>query len=142
METLKKIFNFQFGRRLIAILSIIALIILLIPVLRLMLYTAPWYDDYNYALTSRNYWLETHSLFYVLKGAFSTAQTMWYAWQGTFSSIFFMALMPALWGEEYYLLGPLFILIMLVSGSWVLTGVTLKRLFGAQRLDRLPLQAI
>ena len=35
-----------------------------------------------------------------ISGALDCSRTQWYAWQGTYSSIFFMALMPAIWGEQ------------------------------------------
>lgn len=33
---------------------------------------------------------------------------------------FFMTLMPAVWGEQYYFLGPVFILLLLWREAWCL----------------------
>ena len=50
-------------------------------------------------------WKETHSLLQVLKGAMITVKKM-VGWQGTFSSIFVMALQPAIFGEDGYRMVP------------------------------------
>ena len=34
----------------VAVCAVVALLLLLLPLLRLALYAAPWYDDYNYAV--------------------------------------------------------------------------------------------
>ena len=48
-----------------------------------------------------------------MKGAWECIRTSWYAWQGTYSSILFMVLMPAIWGDAYYYLGPVFLILIL-----------------------------
>ena len=87
----RSVLTFGIDRRLVAAGALLVLLVMLVPVIRIMEYTVPWYDDYNYALVGHRYWEQTHSLSGVLKGTIYTVKTNWYAWQGTFSSIFFMA---------------------------------------------------
>lgn len=77
-----------------------------------------------------------------IAGALDCSRIQWYAWQGTYSSIFFMTLMPAIWGEQYYFLGPVFILLLLLAGSMVFTHVILRKVFRMERWNSLTIQAV
>ena len=77
-----------------------------------------------------------------ISGALDCSRTQWYAWQGTYSSIFFMTLMPAVWGEQYYFLGPVFILLLLLAGSMVFTHVILRKVFRMEKWSSLAIQAV
>lgn len=84
----------------------------LIPVFLIARYNYPCADDFGFSAYSHIAWEESHSMFQVLKGACRTVAERWQGWQGTFSSIFVMALQPAIWGEEAYCLVP-----------WIMIGV-------------------
>lgn len=142
MNRAKALFVGRLNRKVISIALMLLLILFLVPVIRLTEYAVPWYDDYNYALTGYRYWQEMHSFAGVLKGAWYTVRTSWYSWQGTFSSIFFMALMPGIWGESQYFWGPLFLVIILVAGCFAIMGVLAKDILKADRFDTLLLQAV
>ena len=77
-----------------------------------------------------------------ISGALDCSRTQWYAWQGTYASIFFMTLMPAIWGEQYYFLGPVFILLLLLAGSMVFTHVILRKVFRMEKWISLAIQAV
>lgn len=53
-----------------------------------------------------------------------------------------MTLMPAVWGEQYYFLGPVFILLLLLAGSMVFTHVILRKVFGMEQWISLAIQAV
>jgi len=55
---------------------------------------------------------------------------------------FFMTLMPAVWGEQYYFLGPVFILLLLLAGSMVFTHVILRKVFRMEQWSSLAIQAV
>lgn len=55
---------------------------------------------------------------------------------------FFMTLMPAVWGEQYYFLGPVFILLLLLAGSMVFTHVILRKVFRMEKWSSLAIQAV
>ncbi|MCM1541472.1 MAG: hypothetical protein NC121_09430 [Blautia sp.] len=139
---LKRIFDWRPGTRTVAILAVCAMTLLLAPLLRLAFYAVPWYDDYNYGIYARNALDAERSVKSAVLGAVECTRMSWYAWQGTFSSIFFMSLMPAAWGEPYYFLGPMFLVLMLTFSVWTLTGVLLGNVLKGGRADRIVLQAV
>ena len=91
----------------------------LIPIMVLAKYNYPCADDFGFSAYSHIAWTESHSVLQVLKGAWNTVIERWWGWQGTFSSIFVMALQPSLWGETGYSLVP-----------WIMIGaMSLSTLF-------------
>ena len=138
----RTILTFRLDRRLVTAGAFLILLVMLVPIIRIMEYTVPWYDDYNYALVGHRYWEQTHSLSGVLKGVIYTVKTNWYAWQGTFSSIFFMSLMPGIWGESQYFWGPLLLVILLVAGCFTIAGVLSRDVLKLDRWDTLLLQSV
>lgn len=118
------------------------LLLALIPLFRLTIYAVPYYDDYNFGRFARAAIEQEQSKWAAISGALDCSRTQWYAWQGTYSSIFFMTLMPAVWGEQYYFLGPVFILLLLLAGSMVFTHVILRKVFGMEQWISLAIQAV
>ncbi|MCD7836544.1 MAG: DUF423 domain-containing protein [Lachnospiraceae bacterium] len=123
-----------------AALAILAL--LLLPLLRIAQYSVPWYDDFNYGLYVKNAVAEGADIIGALKAAFECVRVQWYAWQGTYSSVFFMALMPAVWGEEYYFLGPLFLIIILTVSVYTFMHVILTDIFEVGRYQSITVSAV
>lgn len=120
---LKKILGAQIDIRLLSIGAFLLLIALAIPIARIMMYCVPWYDDFSYGLYTKNFWEQNQSYIEALKGAIYNTRTMWYAWQGTYTSCFFMSLMPAVWGTEMYKVGLWLILLTLIISIFVLVHV-------------------
>lgn len=141
-KNIKKVFLYRPSMKLAAVGAAVLLALLLIPLFRLIPYAAPWYDDYNYGIFAKNAMLETPGLMGALKGAWECARTQWYAWQGTYSSIFFMALMPGIWGEDKYFLGPLFLLILLTVSVLTLVGVLMKDVLKADTASCVIIQCV
>ena len=98
--------------------------------------------DYNFGRFARAAIEQEQSKWAAISGALDCSRTQWYAWQGTYSSIFFMTLMPAVWGEQYYFLGPVFILLLLLAGSMVFTHVILRKVFRMEKWSSLAIQAV
>lgn len=142
LEKLRKILLWKPGRVLLAVSCCVLLLLTLIPLLRLAIYAVPYYDDYNFGRFARAAIEQEKSGFAAISGALDCVRTQWYAWQGTYSSIFFMTLMPAVWGEQYYFLGPVFILLLLLAGSMVFTHVILRKVFGMEKWISLAIQAV
>ncbi len=119
-------------------MTILVLLLLLYPLLRLAGYSVPWYDDYNYGRFARDQMLwDGMTWGNAIKGAWESIRTSWYAWQGTYSSIFFMTLMPAIWGEEYYYLGPVFLILILTFAVSLLLYTVVRVLLRADRIHAL-----
>ena len=142
MEKLKKACLWKPGKKLLAVGFCLLLLAALIPLFRLTIYAVPYYDDYNFGRFARAAMEQEQSKWAAVSGALECSRTQWYAWQGTYSSIFFMTLMPAIWGEQYYFLGPVFILLLLLAGSMVFTHVILRKVFGMEKWISLALQAV
>lgn len=125
-EKIKKIAGWCPGPALIAWAAALALMLLLAPLLRLAEYSVPWYDDYNYGGFVKRAISESPTVRNALAGAWECARSSWYAWQGTYMSIVFMALMPGAWGEAYYRWGPVFLICILALSTCVLVGTLLR----------------
>ena len=142
LEKLRKILLWKPGRVLLAVGCCGLLLLALIPLFRLTIYAVPYYDDYNFGRFARAAIEQEQSKWAAISGALDCSRTQWYAWQGTYSSIFFMTLMPAVWGEQYYFLGPVFILLLLLAGSMVFTHVILRKVFRMEKWSSLAIQAV
>ena len=125
-DRIKKIFGWRPGAEWYAAGAVALLALLLYPLIRLAAYSVPWYDDYNYGRFAKAAMAEAPTLGNALKGAWECIRTSWYAWQGTYGSIFFMVLTPGIWGEEYYRFGPVFLILLLAMAVCVLAGTLLR----------------
>lgn len=141
-EKLRKLWLWKPGRVLLAVGFCGLLLLTLIPLFRLTVYAVPYYDDYNFGRFARAAMEQEQSKWAAIAGALDCSRIQWYAWQGTYSSIFFMTLMPAIWGEQYYFLGPVFILLLLLAGCMVFTHVILRKVFCMERWSSLTMQAV
>ena len=111
------------------------LFLCLVPLLRLADFSVPWYDDYNYGRYVRDALVSTPGVEGAFLGAFACIKMSWYAWQGTYGSIFFMALMPGVFGESFYKWGPVFLIFLLCIAVSALVYNGLRAL---QIPERLP----
>lgn len=98
--------KWKFSQKQIAGLLVVIYILALLPVLVLALYNYPSADDFGFSAYSHIAWKESHSLWEVLKAACYSVKERYLGWQGTFSTIFVMALQPGLFTEEAYCLVP------------------------------------
>lgn len=141
-EKLRKIFTWIPDRRLTAVCAVAALALLLAPLYRIAIYSVPWYDDYGCGGFVKNFLDEQRSLKSALDGMAYCVKTQWYCWQGTFSSIALMSLVPIVWGEQYYFWGSVFILSILLVALFAFTKVLLRDVLGASWSSCLIIQAI
>ncbi len=128
--------------KIVAAGAVSLLVLLLAPLYRIAFYTAPWYDDYIMGLFTKNFLVQERSLYSALQGALYCAKTQWYAWQGTFSSTFLMSLMPAVWGDDQYFWGALFLLTIFLAAAFVFVGVLVRDVFGGDKYSCIVIQAI
>ena len=77
-----------------------------------------------------------------LKGAWECIRISWYAWQGTYSSIFCMTLMPGIWGEEYYHFGPIFLILFVTLTVGMLVYTLLKSVLKTDWQHALGISAV
>lgn len=119
-----KFLKWKINEKLVAGIAIVCFAVLcLLPLLLIGRYDHPCADDYGYGYEAHITWRSTHSLFETFKAAANTAKDTYYTWQGTFTSIFLMALTPAVFGEQYYAAVPYLMLGMLTISVLYLSKV-------------------
>ena len=104
----------------------------LIPILCVSIYDYPQADDWGYSYLSYWAWNDTHSFIQVLKAAAGAVTEAYSHWQGTFSSIFLMALQPGIFGEQFYAAVP-FIMLGLLSFSVTFFFIELCKLLKSNK---------
>ena len=105
----------------------------LIPIALISRYDYPCADDFGFSAYSHIAWQEDHSIPAVLGGAVRTVAERWYGWQGTFSSIFVMALQPGIWGEQFYSLVPWIMIGAMSASTLYFLHVVLRKTVRAER---------
>lgn len=90
------------GWRISAVIWFVIYLISLLPMIILGFYNFPCADDLGYSVYTRHAWLDTHSIFSVLGAACQKVAESYQTWQGTWSSIFLMALQPGIFGDQWY----------------------------------------
>lgn len=141
-EKVRKVLQWKPNMRLVAVVSVAALLLLLVPLLRIAFYTTPWYDDYLYGRFVKNFIKLECSFQSAWQGALYSIKIQWYAWQGTFSSIFFMSMVPSVWGDGYYFWGPLFLITILPVAVFMLVGVLVRSVLKADLASCVILQSV
>lgn len=116
----------------LAIMMPIILLLLILPIIYIGKYNKPVADDYTYSVITRHTWEETHSVFAVIAAAAKQAAISYRSWQGTFSSIFLMALMPTLFDYRMYKLVAGLMVFILCFSAFVLTKTVLHDLIGLE----------
>ncbi len=117
----------------ISIVLTVLFILSLLPILCVGFYSHPCADDFSYASATRKVWLESHSVWQTLKEAAATSASRYQTWQGTFTSIFFMALQPAIWTEQAYAVTPFLMAGILCLSVCYLTHVLVTQYLKGSR---------
>ncbi len=137
----KKAAAFHIPEKWLAVFSVLLLAGMLFPILRLALYTFPWYDDYSYALHVKNF-IEQGMPGGALAGALYVVRTWWYCWQGTFSSIFMMSLMPEVFGEGLYPTGVIGVVLFFAVAAITFIKVVCAKVLKAERAIRISVAVL
>lgn len=102
----------------------------MLPIWYLTRYTLPGRDDFTYGVNTHAAWLATHSFGEVIRAAAATTAESWHLWQGTWSSIFLMALTPGIFGERWYFLTGIIMTGILGCSIATLVHVVMKKYVG------------
>lgn len=126
-KLLKKIL--ECDQKVIAVCLVAAFVVSLIPVLYLSGYVHATGDDYGYGARTHAVWLESRSLWQTFQAAAATSKDYWYGWQGTWFTIFLMALQPEVFSSQGYWIVPWLMLgINIFATSLLLHYLMVKRL--------------
>ncbi|WP_022766631.1 hypothetical protein [Butyrivibrio sp. XPD2006] len=117
--------------KILAIILVIILIATLLPIIYVSKFAYPWADDFGYSADARQAFLRTGSVFATLGPAFEHVINTYFTWQGTYTSCFFMALEPAVFGIKLYHLGGSIMLLSILLSYYYLLSVVFNKLFNA-----------
>jgi hypothetical protein len=101
-------------------LAVVLFLISLIPVLLVLPCVYPQADDFSYGREIYAVWRSGHSAWSVFLQAFATVKRYYTTWQGTYTSIFLMALMPASFSMAAYHAVPLVMIALLTVSLYCL----------------------
>lgn len=131
-----------FTRRALCGLILQMFLFFLIPLLYISRYNHASGDCYWFAFRAHCAWLNTHNIFEVLKAAFTTIGEFYTSWQGTFTSIFFFAISPVAFGEQYMFIVPYMMIGMTCFSTFFLYYVLLKKLLQFDGYTYLAISAV
>lgn len=124
MKRLHRIQNIIFlGTILIFCLSIL-------PILYLSFYAAPSGDDYGYSILTHAAWLETGSLWAVVKAGFATVKKFYIGWNGDWFTTFLFSLMPEIFKPGIVWVGIFAITAFFIWGNFFFAKEMLKNQLG------------
>lgn len=91
----------------------ILLLISLIPIVRLTFFSRPCVDDFAYSYPLYNYIKSGNwNIFGLIIKAIEVDIHFYNTWQGLYSSAFILAFQPGIFGEKYYFIGGVLLLIL------------------------------
>lgn len=90
----------------------------MLPILAISPYIFPRADDNNFGYRGYLAWEQTGSVIEVIKAAFETIEEAYFGWQGTYTSIFMMAMHPAVFDEKLYCIVPFFFITIIVAATY------------------------
>lgn len=139
---MKRVLSSGISIKWFAVLSCLALLLLLLPMLKAAQYDVPSADDYSNGLPTYKAWVRTGSVGAVLKAAWDRVYDLFFSWQGTFSAIFLFTLNPMIFGEQFYQIGPWLIIFTLLAGNFYLVYTVYGRVFGASGAESCTVSAV
>lgn len=125
--------NGEIWIRWMAILSFAVLVLTILPMLYLSFFDYANGDDFNYGALTHQAFLQTGSVWSVLKAAATVVRNTWYLWQGTWSSVFLFSLQPGIWNEKAYGVTVWIALFCILAGSFYLIRIILREKLGMSR---------
>ncbi len=118
------------NQKIFCICMILGALWFIVPLLYIGRYNHGAGDDYWFAFHVHCTWLNTHNLFEVAKTAFLKVAEFYENWQGTYSSVFFFAVSPMAFGEQYAHAVPYMMIGMTCFSSAVLLYAILGKWLG------------
>lgn len=104
-------------------------LISLIPLLILAKYNRQVADDYDFArFTHEAVLVEESNILAILGAASKTVIHFFFNWQGLYSATFLNSLQPGIWGEKYYSLTTVLLLILFTTATYFFMRI-IRRIF-------------
>lgn len=103
------------------------------PILFCSIYAHPLLDDYWYGTATRAAWKASHSFAEVLSAAFATVKDFYLNWSGSYTDVFINSLHGGIFGEQYYWICPVIVLILFLAGTYLLVETIYCKLLSQSR---------
>lgn len=110
-----------------AILCVAALLLIVVPMLYISKYVWPSSDDYEFSIFAKEVFEAGKGIFEICRQAFGVVAEKYVNWQGTYSAIFLMALQPGIWGDQFYGIGAVVVMLSLLIGLYALSYVLMVK---------------
>ena len=110
-----------------AILCVAALLLIVVPLLYITRYVWPSSDDYEFSIFAKEAFVAGGSVFEIVKQAWGVVTEKYLHWQGTYSAIFLMALQPGIWGDQFYGVGAVIVIVSLLTALFSLSYVLMVK---------------
>ena len=110
-----------------AILCVAALLLIVVPMLYISQYVWPSSDDYEFSIFAKEVFVSGGSIFEIVKQAWGVVVEKYLHWQGTYSAIFLMAMQPGIWGDQFYGVGAVIVIVSLLAGLFSLSYVLMVK---------------
>ncbi len=124
--------RFKQGKYLYIFLSIV-LLISIIPLVYISFYSRPSADDYGYSISLYRYISSGNfNIFGLIKKAIEVDIHFYNNWQGLYTSAFLLAFQPSIFGEKYYCIGAILLLII----SFLCVLYFIKTVFKILKIER------
>lgn len=89
-------------------------ILSIIPFFIISFYSRPSADDFDYSYTLHNIILSgNYNFLTLIKASFDMMVNYYFTWQGTYSSAIIMSLQPGIFGDQYYFLGVILLIVFM-----------------------------
>ena len=108
----------------------------LVPLVWLGRYNYPTGDDYYYGTEAHLVWQQTGSIPQAISAACAGVAKSYQIWQGTWASIFLMALQPGIFGDGTYWIGTLMLLTALIFSVYYFMKVFWGKWLGSSKTQR------
>ena len=122
--------------------AVIVFILSLFPILSLSGVDRASGDDWSFGLLTHLAWVDTHSLWQVLRAAFASVKKYYFSWQGTWFSVFLFSLQPEVFSHDAYWIVPILMTGLLTAGVSDFLYCLLVRFLQMSKRDFLLLDAI
>ncbi|MCR4923928.1 MAG: DUF6056 family protein [Lachnospiraceae bacterium] len=129
------IYHKKLPKKIYTLFFVLIFLISLLPLILVARKSYPRTDDLTYSKYTGEAWEETHSLLKVLEAAVKTDAHFYFNWGGGYASAFILSLQPGLYGDKYYSLTPLILMIAVSIAVFIFLDHIIRKLIGGDRLD-------
>lgn len=108
----------------------VVLLLVLLPFCLISVYARPQADDYDFSLKTHTALGEGGGFPAAVQSAWETDVFLWHTMNGLYTSAFFQAMQPGIWGQQWYGVTFWIAAVVIFLCLWGVFGIIKKRLLG------------